>query len=327
MSGLGDVNNDGFDDVGVGAWRENPDLCPIDCGMAYVYCGMTGNVVHELRSPNPEANGWFGASIASLDDIDGDAVPEILVGAPREDPAGSPQDAGRAYIFSGRTAELLHTLVSPNESADGQLGWNGSGLMDTDQDGYPDVAVSSFEQSGSGIQRAGRVHVYSGSTGQRIFTIDSPNSTSTGAFGTVVCGNGDVNGDGRCDLSVGAVFENSGGMLKAGSAYVVDLSDLSAVWDYGIKPEIYWNIDAFPNPVRKTFYLRIANIDRILTRPGVLMCDLTGRCLSNFETDWSFRDQIGMLRINLPAEYSAGTYIVRLNVGAHSIQIPVVAIQ
>ena len=37
VAGVGDVNNDGYDDVIVGAYQENPGESPLDAGRAYVF--------------------------------------------------------------------------------------------------------------------------------------------------------------------------------------------------------------------------------------------------------------------------------------------------
>ena len=54
----------------------------------------------------------FGASAASIGDVNDDTVPDLIVGAPGQDVAGNPGQ-GQAYIISGDNAELLFTLDNP----------------------------------------------------------------------------------------------------------------------------------------------------------------------------------------------------------------------
>jgi hypothetical protein len=98
-----DVNDDGVPDLLVGApgvevFECSP--CPAARGRAYVFSGATRELLFTLDSPNGEHQGAFGRSVANAGDTNGDGRPEVLVGAPSENPGASPTDAGRAYVFS-----------------------------------------------------------------------------------------------------------------------------------------------------------------------------------------------------------------------------------
>jgi hypothetical protein len=122
VSGAGDVNGDGYDDVVVGAYGEDPGASPQDAGRAYVFDGQTGNPLHTLVSPNEEEWGNFGAYSSGSGDVNVDGYDDVVVGAPVEDPGSSPDDAGRAYVFSwmhlspslsGNTLELQWSPWTP----------------------------------------------------------------------------------------------------------------------------------------------------------------------------------------------------------------------
>jgi len=89
---------------------------------------------------------------ASIGDVDGDGVPDIVTAAPTKNIGGA--GAGRVYVYSTKTGRLLW-------SADGHPGDQlGSGIEaagDTNQDGVPDVVASA--------PGAGKAYVYSGRTG------------------------------------------------------------------------------------------------------------------------------------------------------------------
>ncbi|MCA9283741.1 MAG: FG-GAP repeat protein [Phycisphaerales bacterium] len=196
VAGVPDATNDGRGDYIVGAPFE--DGCggsPSDAGRAYFYNGSSGALLPSPCSPNEESAGRFGISVAGVPDANGDGRGDILVGAWLEDPGASPQSAGRAYLYSGNGAGLLHELVSPNEELSGNFGVSVSGVKDRDGDGRGDLVV--------GAQGEERAYVFSGSTGSLLETFTYPNA-STGQYGYAVAGLADVNGDLRGDVVVGA---------------------------------------------------------------------------------------------------------------------------
>jgi hypothetical protein len=195
-----------------------------------VFSGQTWALLHTLVSPNEEELGEFGHSVGGAGDVNGDGIPDIVVGAPYEDPPGTPFDAGRAYIFSGRSGESLHELISPNETPGGYFGRAVAGVGDMNGDGYDDVMVgANRENPGSGPEGAGRAHIFSGRTGRLLYTLVSPNEEQWGYFGYSVAGAGDVNGDGHPDVMVGAYNETpSGSPSWAGRAYVFSWMHLSS---------------------------------------------------------------------------------------------------
>ncbi len=112
VAGLSDVDGDGRGDLLVGARYENPGTSPAYAGRAYVFSGASGALLFELRSPNEEEGGYFGLSVSGVADANGDGRRDLLVGATGED--GGAVNAGRSYVFSGATGQILHTLESPN---------------------------------------------------------------------------------------------------------------------------------------------------------------------------------------------------------------------
>jgi len=83
VSSAGDVNSDGYDDLTVGATRFDCDS-GYDCGRVYVYHGSPAGLV---AAPTWTATGenaydWFGASVATAGDVNGDGYADLVVGAP-----------------------------------------------------------------------------------------------------------------------------------------------------------------------------------------------------------------------------------------------------
>jgi hypothetical protein len=222
VAGVADTNGDFKGDLLVGAPFENPGVAPADSGRAYLFSGATGVRRLTLASPNAEPLGLFGLAVAGLADITGDGKGDLLIGAPNENPGGSPADCGRAYLFNGYTGAFIRTLASPSQQANGGFGTSVAAVPDLNGDGRGDFVVGAlFEHPGLAPDRAGRAYVYSGATGTLLFTLVSPQQQADGTFGNSVAGVPDVNGDGKGDILVGAPYEKVGANPDAsGRAYL-----------------------------------------------------------------------------------------------------------
>ena len=232
IAGIPDVDGDGRGDVIIGSPNAHPFPAPEGAGRAYIFSGSSGALLRELASPNAETRGYFGAVVAGIPDVDGDGRGDVVVGAYQENPNASPQEAGRAYIFSGSSGAPLFTLMSPNEEVFGFFGWAVAGIADADGDGRGDVVVGAYiESPGVSPEAAGRAYIFSGSSGALFRTLVSPNEISNGIFGFCVAGIADVNGDGRGDVVVGAQNESPGTSPDyAGRAYIYSGSTGTMLW-------------------------------------------------------------------------------------------------
>lgn len=128
----------------------------------------------------------FGEAAALAGDVDRDGHVDVIVGSPA-------LNAGRAYVFSGRTGALIHNLSG---SASTWFGYSVSGAGDVDRDGHADVVV--------GDPAAQKVVVFSGRTGGSIWTLVAQGPPQFRRFGYAVADAGDVNRDGHADILVGA---------------------------------------------------------------------------------------------------------------------------
>ena len=236
VASVPDMNGDSRPDILVGApmiETEDFDLVPaigdtVGPGRAYLFSGASGQLLRIVHSPSQELGGGFGRSVSGIPDVNGDGRGDVVGGAPFQDPGESPSDAGRAYVFSGATAALLHKLIPPSNREGMYYGFSVAGSQDLSGDGRGDVVVGARRESSSGN---GRAHLYSGSTGVRITTLlalNDPNIDGDG-YGSSVASMPDSNGNGRPEVLVGAPFEewiysgNSGGWVEwdyEGRAYL-----------------------------------------------------------------------------------------------------------
>lgn len=160
----------------------------------------------------------FGCSVASAGDVNGDHIPDIIVGAYQNCSGGAA--AGRAYIyFGGSRMSGKPDIVLTGEAQGDGFGVTVAAAGDVNGDGYGDVIVGAHQNSAGGAG-AGRAYIYFGGPQMD----NRPDVVLTGeaagdAFGYSVASAGDVNGDGYPDVIVGA-YENSAGGAGAGRAYV-----------------------------------------------------------------------------------------------------------
>ncbi len=197
VAGVPDVDGDGFGDVVVGAHLESFDGGNNGYGMAYIFSGHTGELLHTLRSLEEHFAGNFGYTVAGVPDLDGDGRGEVMVAEHVFDPV-------RVYVFSGATGAVLHMLESPTPGGLGDFGESLSWIPDIDGDGVPDLLVGATDER-VGPTSYGRVYAFSGATGQLIRSFDAP-AANEYYFGSSVAGLPDLDGDGRGDLAAGTLY-------------------------------------------------------------------------------------------------------------------------
>ena len=95
----GDVDQDGYDDVIVGAYKYRADQP--DEGGAFVYLGTPTGLrsYYSWWAVGDKADAWFGYSVSTAGDVDGDGSADVLVGAPNY--RIDKDLMGRAYLYLG----------------------------------------------------------------------------------------------------------------------------------------------------------------------------------------------------------------------------------
>jgi len=156
----------------------------------------------------------FGVSLASIGDVDGDGLPDFLVGdCPRRT---KEPGQGRVWIFSGRDGVVVDVLRGSEEAGATQA-WFGHSLAalgDVDGDRVPDFAVGAYcDRRHIAEDRSnpelGYLRVYSGKSRRILFTArgDRPGD----GFGCSLARIGDIDADGTTDLIVGAAVDSGRG--------------------------------------------------------------------------------------------------------------------
>ncbi len=218
VSTAGDVNGDGYCDVIVSeiAYRSNT-------GKVYVYFGGAGmNNTPDVTLNASEAEEYFGYSVSSAGDVNGDGYPDVIVGASFY---GIKQ--GRAYIFYGgismnNTADVILTGENNND----EFGCSVSGAGDVNGDGFSDVIVGANQFYIVG----GRAYVFYGGTNMNNIA-DVSLSGPVDKFGFSVSTAGDVNGDGFSDVIVGGYGQS---YIYYGSIIMNNTPDVTMIGPGGL---------------------------------------------------------------------------------------------
>src|SRR5688572_4910249 len=113
-------------------------------------------LVHEFRGR--AAGDILGLSMASVGDVDGDGLGDVIVGARDADPNG--WASGEAIVFSGADGSRLYTIAG--QAPEDGVGTAVAGPGDVDNDGRPDFMVALV--SGPNGHWSGSVRVHSGRT-------------------------------------------------------------------------------------------------------------------------------------------------------------------
>jgi hypothetical protein len=221
VAAIGDVDDDGFPDVTVGAPGYSPpgrpnsgavftfsgrSGCPLvytpsgpeGCPTVITFSGRNGSPL-DARLEGTEADLRLGATLASAGDLDGDGRPELLIGAPGR-AVGGKRRAGTVFVRT--TAPFASTLFRiEGDAAGDELGSAIAGGGDVNGDGIPDIVVGAPRAQIEGQPDAGYVRVYSGRDGAPLLNFVG---AAGSRMGSAVAFCGDVNGDGRAEIAVGA---------------------------------------------------------------------------------------------------------------------------
>ncbi len=142
-------------------------------------------------------NSGFGSALDMGGDLNGDGIADVLVGAPDE---GS-QAEGAVYLLSGADGSLLRHHTG-SAATIGEFGSAVVFLDDITGDGIADYAVGDPRKD---LQAPGDVTVYSGADGVLVRKLGGNGGND--AFGFALAQVGDVDGDGRPELAIGAPQE------------------------------------------------------------------------------------------------------------------------
>ncbi|MFM7203210.1 MAG: MopE-related protein [Myxococcota bacterium] len=230
VTGVGDVNGDGFEDVLVAAPGANSQA-----GKVYLIFGrsaglqpLTSLANADVTFTGEKSSDQAGFGIASAGDFNRDGLGDIAISAPYN--ASKGYGTGKVYIVYGRRSGWTSQMPLANadvsflgEASMGLAGFSMASLGDINKDGYPDLGIGAHGMNSS----AGKVYVILGaasSTFSRNMELKGRPSfkgeASNNFAGFSIAEAGDINKDGYADFLIGA-YGNSQKASRAGKVYVM----------------------------------------------------------------------------------------------------------
>ena len=220
VSGAGDVNNDGFADVIIGAPFYDTDIYTdtgAAAGAAYVYLGSEDGLASEpvWVATGPQSGAEFGYSVSGAGDVNNDGFTDVIVGAPFYNTdvfTDGGAAAGAAYVYLGFEGGLASepVWVATGAQSGAEFGYSVSGAGKVNSDNYGDVVIGA-PYTAVDYSNEGAAYLYYGMFGgvEASAGWSMLGGQDSARFGAAVGSASDFDQDGFDEIIIGAPgFDN-----------------------------------------------------------------------------------------------------------------------
>jgi hypothetical protein len=205
----GDINNDGYSDLIVGA-PDHDTGGGVHPGKALVFLGSNSGLSSTVfKEIDGTGDAYVGNSVATAGDVNADGYSDIVVGA--SGATGTAAQSGLAYVYYGPNLLDASRTTLDAGSANASFGSSVATAGDVNGDGYSDVIIGSpgYDVPTTDV---GAIYVYKGGASgiATSYTWRFVGTSSGQRFGASVATAGDVDGDGYADVIAGWPLYTSG---------------------------------------------------------------------------------------------------------------------